>query len=660
MNYLSNSNAKENVILQWLPVAFLALIVGVLPFIVFMRIVEFNSLFQELYSKTAKVNFFSYYRSVWLLILVGSGMLFFVVNRRSAPCWYHWPIVIYSFLVVLSTIFSQYPELAVWGSPNRHEGMWVHLSYMAIVFLFIQFIKSARALKVIVAAICVSGALLALLGTLQFFNLNYMLSEIPRTYLVPYVHQEVAQKIQWLSSVSADLPAFITFGNSNFAGSYLAMLFPFTLALILGFSGRLRFVLIPVNILAYISLLACKSRAGFYASLAGVLMLLFFYRRQIIKQWRIIGVLMIVYTITPILMDAYTIKSQSRFLDTAFTRGAMTKKSIFGNFEDLKLGKDFAEAVFDGVQIKIKVNTDRSVEFYDSSDDSISYKLLAVVKDNGSPSEASGAIESNLKFEVATQTDGDFSYIAGQLAQNKSIASDGIPVLYRPEQFKLKKEPGKKFMVLFPEKKLRGFIVFVWPEQQIFEISRAGGSLFLVKTKNGFKMLNHLFKAAEIKEVETLGFKNMEQFASRRGYIWARTLPLLKRAMFIGYGPDTFPAHFPNYDLIGKLKHWGTINLMIEKPHNFYLQVFFNSGLISLLALLVLFAGYFIESLRHYVIRTELSFENAVGIGLCVAVFGYLCAAFFNDSVVAVAPVFWSFLGLGIAVNRLGKSPIAE
>jgi len=39
-----------------------------------------------------------------------------------------------------------------------------------------------------------------------------------------------------------------------------------------------------------------------------------------------------------------------------------------------------------------------------------------------------------------------------------------------------------------------------------------------------------------------------------RGYIWSRSLPLLRNTILVGYGPDTFAMNFPQHDIAGKVK----------------------------------------------------------------------------------------------------------
>lgn len=175
---------------------------------------------------------------------------------------------------------------------------------------------------------------------------------------------------------------------------------------------------------------------------------------------------------------------------------------------------------------------------------------------------------------------------------------------------------------------------------------------FAYTNEKGFMVVKSDGTLADIQYPEKIGFSKNENFASDRGYIWSRSIPLLKNTLFIGNGPDTFVAYFPQNDFIGKLNIYRTINVVIDKPHNMYLQIGVNTGLASLVILLLLFASYIVNCLRIY---RKCSFDNILEVyGLCsfLAVVAYLISGLFNDSVISVAPVFWILLGLGIAINR--------
>jgi hypothetical protein len=147
------------------------------------------------------------------------------------------------------------------------------------------------------------------------------------------------------------------------------------------------------------------------------------------------------------------------------------------------------------------------------------------------------------------------------------------------------------------------------------------------------------------------GFEGRERFGSSRGYIWSRAIPMIKSNLFYGNGPDTFAAMFPQEDFIGKLNGFGRVNIIVDKPHNYYIQVAHDTGLLSLISLCCLFVTYFFRSFKFFFYRKKDDYWSNIGVSIMVGVLGYLVAAFFNDSVVYVAPVFWALLGTGYAIN---------
>lgn len=69
---------------------------------------------------------------------------------------------------------------------------------------------------------------------------------------------------------------------------------------------------------------------------------------------------------------------------------------------------------------------------------------------------------------------------------------------------------------------------------------------------------------------------------------------------------------------------------------------------------------YIISSLRLYSRNHAKDFTTQAGIMIFAAVCGYLIAAFFNDSVVSVAPVFWVLLGTGFSINHRLKDQMSS
>ena len=162
-------------------------------------------------------------------------------------------------------------------------------------------------------------------------------------------------------------------------------------------------------------------------------------------------------------------------------------------------------------------------------------------------------------------------------------------------------------------------------------------------------------RPVDFHEAESIGFKGKERLGSARGYIWSRTLPKLLKSPILGYGPDSFLAVFPQGDLYAKLYAYEDIWMLVDKPHNLYLNIAINFGLPALIVFLglVLLQGRRIFGL-YFRVQEPLQMQDTFAIACFMGVIAYLGAGFFNDSVLSVAPIFWVMLGLSIALT--GKS----
>ena len=159
-----------------------------------------------------------------------------------------------------------------------------------------------------------------------------------------------------------------------------------------------------------------------------------------------------------------------------------------------------------------------------------------------------------------------------------------------------------------------------------------------------------MMKLASIKESVAYLDKHYK-LANMRGYIWDRTIPLLKKYFLLGSGPDTFIIAFPNNDLVG-MYNSGHVNEIITKPHCMYLQVGVQTGVPSLIALLVFFGWYLIDSLRIYWKCHYSEYMTFIGVGILGSVIGYLIISLTNDSCVALSPIFYALIGIGLGINH--------
>ena len=190
----------------------------------------------------------------------------------------------------------------------------------------------------------------------------------------------------------------------------------------------------------------------------------------------------------------------------------------------------------------------------------------------------------------------------------------------------------------------------------VLEVSFKSLKVSIIPLGDKYMILNPANQLVEITEVESWGFEGYERLGSSRGYIWSRTLPLLKENILYGQGPDTYALAFPQNDVFGKYIALSDPWMVVDKPHNMYLQIGVNTGVISLLAFLALYLIYFFQSILLYIRGNIDNIYMISGVALFLATAAYMAVGFFNDSVVAVAPIFWVLLGSGISMNIKNKA----
>ncbi len=122
------------------------------------------------------------------------------------------------------------------------------------------------------------------------------------------------------------------------------------------------------------------------------------------------------------------------------------------------------------------------------------------------------------------------------------------------------------------------------------------------------------------------------EYGTSRIYVWSKALSVLPKYWLHGIGIDNI-----KYLIDGKpIPYW----VIYDKLHNEYLQILMTMGVFSLISYLGLYYSIVKSSIKNSVKRRELY--------LVLPIIGYLVQAFFNISVIEVAPLFWIILGLSI------------
>ena len=145
-------------------------------------------------------------------------------------------------------------------------------------------------------------------------------------------------------------------------------------------------------------------------------------------------------------------------------------------------------------------------------------------------------------------------------------------------------------------------------------------------------------------------FPGYEAVGSGRGYVWGRSIPLLLKNIIVGSGPDNFAIEFPQNDYVARSRS-GFETIFFTRPHNVYLQMGIQTGVLSLIAFLVFYMIYFVQSCKRFCFGKYRTTEEKAGFALFLCTVGFMAAGLANDSLIVVTPVYYLLLGLGMAVN---------
>ena len=140
-----------------------------------------------------------------------------------------------------------------------------------------------------------------------------------------------------------------------------------------------------------------------------------------------------------------------------------------------------------------------------------------------------------------------------------------------------------------------------------------------------------------------------------RGWLWNRTIPLLKKYLFLGVGANNFILAYPQDEYLLQIQKMMAWNTYDNKAHNWLLNEWVENGLPAALCLLAFYIWHFVNSVRIY---RKADFKDKtvlLGFGLFLSTLTYMYVSIANDSTVNTAPVFWVILGLSFSANRIIK-----
>lgn len=580
---------------KWYSIIPIAFLVCIVPLIVYGKMNQLTGDYYKYWNgSSSSFDFFSYYKLIWFMVSVAIALIILGIKVYSKDIKIqkriiYIPMAIYSILVILSAVFSQYSGIPIWGFVERYEGLLAILSYMLILFIVINMVTNKKQIKVILIALICSAVILGIIGMLQYFNHDFFKTTTGKSLILPRQYQNMVQKLKFQFG---DKIIYGTLYHYNYVGSYMAMLFPLTFTMFLFIKNKFyKITMGVVSILMFLNLMLCHSRAGIIGGFISVVVLLIFIRKTVMKNYKYFIGAVAIALVALVGFNIYSKGMLSNRISSLFTDAESVTKSTNNNeIKDITTNNNELKIITLNNTLKI-VSNNGKLEFKDDSDTLIKNDIN---KSNG---------------QVTLKNDKYKEYTMNVTSEDASSGRSEI------------------------------------------KINKSGIEMTFLDYNNKFSLLDKNGDSVDIKPVEKWGFEGKEKLGSARGYIWSRSIPLMKHTILLGYGPDTFAAKFPQNDYVGKLIAYDTTNMLVDKAHNLYLENAINIGVLGLIAFLAIFVLYIISCVKLYFKSDFNDFYSIVGLAILTAICGYLGAGFFNDSVVSVAPVFWVLLGMGISIN---------
>ena len=166
--------------------------------------------------------------------------------------------------------------------------------------------------------------------------------------------------------------------------------------------------------------------------------------------------------------------------------------------------------------------------------------------------------------------------------------------------------------------------------------------VFMYMHFNGMTTLVHFLNGTKNETIKLISGDSNSSFGAKRLGVWKYSMMIAPHYFLHGAGIDNFAFAFG-----GRAIRIGPY--MFDKAHNEYIQLLITQGIFAFISYLVLIGIVLFNGIKNSFKEKELY--------LVLPVIGYLVQAFFNISVIDVAPVF--FLSLGLLVLRKNKNFIS-
>ena len=507
---------------------------------------------------------------------------------------------IYALLLIVSGIASEHKELVMMGVVKHYEGLLGVLGYLIIFLAAMNYFCDTKSLERFSWAMIITTLAAGIFAVMEYNGCPLQETDLMAHLMAPADKYDVAKTLHSSSS-----NVHITFFNSNYFGSFCGLMFPLTAALALGSKNIVRKVLgLAAAAGIAVGAVLSNSSGGLYA-VAGSGAILFiiyliYWCRGTIKRVPSLIAFVCILAVCAFGLN-YMVNNNPEF--------SKRFKAVVQNGSSAKMTVD---------EYREKISADHFVL------KNIRQEQNKLVLDDYSGNtvtvegyRADSGINAVRFFDTAgepldTYIDDDKCYcFTDDRYRNCNFKFSVSDKLYIDLGY------SKKIIFQYEDEKFKPYVHSLYTME---EINTYKGPEFFKKDLSAF---------------------------TGRFFIWGSTISMLDDCILIGKGSGNFVTYFPQYDYVSLLEVYETPAMVVNKPHNWYLGVAVDSGVVSLIVLLTLLGAFLVKGFKAVILCPVQDRFTHLRLGTFVSVIAFMVVGIVNDSYVCVSPVFWFIFGVG-------------
>ena len=570
--------------------------IAVIPLIVRVAYYEPKLLDYLWFSEIEKLtDMYMYYKNQAMMILDGVlllGYIYLIIRKKIIADFSFLPLFIYFILVSLSAAMSIAPIQTWNGFYGMLESAYAVFGYCMICYYTFTVIRTEKQLKLILGAFAIGTLIMGAIGVSQFIGMDFYDTDFALDLIFP---KELAEYKDAMQKRVSDGVVYLSLYNQNYVGVYTCLLVPIGFVFVLSAKNKIQAIISTLLMaLVLICLVGSESQAAILALIPGLTFLVIYFGKQYYKP------MILTFLICGAMFIGLSVYQGDKNIvsDTVDKIGAGSNWIEEKKLSDITLNDEDFTITYNGETLTFSYYRDEGVLLGVKAFDANGEELEVVRNEENSGYKLADTKYEELEFIFARDSYSNPGYI---------ITSEGV-----------------------------GFFIYY------------------SEVNHTYLYMNTYGRATKLYSSETFYspvFELMGGF-SGRDFIWAKSIPILKKTLILGSGPDTFAFMFPQYDYVDLIQD-GWDGILITKPHSLYLQIGIQTGVLSLIMFLMFNAIYIIQSFKIFYRRTLNSWAERWGAGIFVADICFLIVSLANDSTIGVSIIYWTLLGIGFACNNM-------